>query len=273
MAGFVSYDDIIQELTVNGKVFEWHFMKVGSAPEAAGVWHSLWTAVGSPGVGAAPATTPGTAYNDAAGSMNWTAVSPDQKHLLTFGATATQNCTLMLYDRLVGVSGISTASTGAKTVNSTTLPRYSGTDAKDVQCWLEVTTATTTTAPVVNLNQYTNEAGTTGRSGGSLTFPAAATNLDALVGPMPLQVGDKGIRSVEVGLNVGTASNAGVVNVLLIRPLAYLPIIANIWNEVDLVMQLTSLQRVLDTASLMIGQLAVGGTATTIWGRVKGGYG
>src|SRR5947207_11918452 len=146
MPGFVSYDDLISEMTVNGKQLDWDFYKLAPAnAQAAGVWQRLWTAVGTPGPGADPASTPGSTYTNVAGSINWADTTTDLKFGVTFGAAANQNCTLMLYDRLAGVSGLSTASTGAKTVNSSALPRYSGAAAAAVQAWLEVTTATTTT--------------------------------------------------------------------------------------------------------------------------------
>jgi hypothetical protein len=193
--------------------------------------------------------------------------------MLTLGGVATQNCTLMLYDRLCSVSGISVASTGNKTINSGALPRYSAADAVNVQCWLEVTTATTTTAPVVSLNQYTNEGGTTGRAGATITFPAAATVVGSIIGPLPLQAGDLGIRSVEVGLNVATAASAGVVSVTLLRPLALLPLIANVWNEVDLVLQLNQMMRVYDGHNLALAALHTVTTATNYWFRIVVGHG
>lgn len=270
MAGYSSYDDLIAELTA-GKALRWDFVKVGPAAEAAGNWVSHWYAAGSPGAGVDPATTPGTAYDDAAGSMNWVDVDPDTKHMLTFGASATVNCTLHLYDRLVGVAGIALNSTGVKTVNSVALPRYSGAAASAVQAWVEVTTATATTAPQVRMNGYTNEAGTGGRTGGSLFFPAAATDI-RWMGPLPLQAGDKGVQSVE-GLEVQTAGSAGVCNVVLLKPLVSLPCVANIWNERDMVLQLAGLDRVFDGASLALMQLATATTATTIIGTVRIGYG
>ncbi len=271
MAGFSSYDDLINELTTNGKRFDWDFLKAGPAAEAAGQWVSHWYAAGSPGAGSDPAATPGTAYDDTAGSMFFSDVSPDQKHLLTFGAAATVNCTLMLYDRLVGVSGITLNSTGNKTVNSTALPRYSGTASAEVEAWVEVTTATTGTAPVVSMNSYTNQDGTTGRAGGTLTFPAAATDVRWMA-KLPLQAGDKGVQAIST-LNVATAGTAGVCNVILIKPLAYLPLVANLWNERDLVLQLARLPRVFDGACLATAQLATATTATTVWGKVGLGYG
>lgn len=273
MAGFTSYDDLINEMTVNGKELSWPFNKVApAAAEGAGFWQTLWTANGTPSAGAAPAATPGVAYTDVAGSMNWANVSPDQKHIVTLGAVANQNCTLMLYDRLVGVGSVSLVGTGSKTVNSAALPRYSGTAAAGVQAWLEVTTATTTTQPVVAMNSYTNEAGTTGRAGPNLTLPAAATDLHTMVGPLPLQSGDKGVRAIST-INVVTAPAAGVVNVVLLRPLTFLPLIANQWNERDLVLQMTSLPRVFDGASLGLAILASGAVTTTVWGCVKLAYG
>lgn len=271
MAGFANYDDLMNKIAA-GRFYDAFFAKVSSAPEVAGVWHSLWTAAGVPAAGAAPATTPGTAYTDAAGSIFTPNQSPDTKHGVTFGGVSNQNCSLLIYDRLVAVSGLSLASTGNKTVNSTTLPRYSGTAAGGVQAWLEVTTQTATTAPIVNLSSYTNQAGTTGRAGGSLTFPAVATNVDTMIGPLPLQNGDIGIRSVEVGLNVGTAASAGVCNLVLLKPLECIPLIANQWNERDLVLQLTSLPRVQDGASLAFALMASGTASHSVWGRFKMAY-
>lgn len=278
MAGFTSRDDLINEATVNGKVDLWNFYKVAPAnAEAAGVWQSLWKGVGKPGAGSDPAATPGTAYNSdtgsiVAGSVFFADRDPDFRHLLSFGAVATQNCTLMLYDRLVGVSGISTASTGSKTVNSTTLPRYATTAATLNEAWLEVTTATTTTAPVVNLNSYTSADGTTGLSGGNVTFPAAATDLHTMI-QLPLNASEQGVRSIEAGLNVGTASAAGAVNVLIIRPLARIPLLANVWNEVSFLDDVMGLPRIYDNATLGLALLASTTTATTVWGTISCVYG
>lgn len=272
MAGFVDYNELIAELTA-GKKFDWDFLKVGPAPQGVGNWCSHWIAGGSPGAGADPPGTPGSARSDAVGSMNFTAVSPETKHILTLGGVATINCTLMIYDRLVDVGSILTTSTGNKTVNSAALPsgRYDtiANGLAEVEAWVEVTTATTVTAPTVNM-VYTNELGTGSRTGTNLIFPAAATVV-RWMGKLPLQAGDKGIKSVEL-LNIGVASTAGAVNIVLLKPIAYLPLIANIWNERDMVIQLAGLPRIYDTASLAIAQLATSGVATTIYGKLKMAY-
>lgn len=270
MPGFASYDELINKITAAAQATDFHFHKASSALQGAGWWHSLWKATGTPAAGSDPAATPGTQYNaSSAGALSFSNVSPMTRHGLSFGAVASQNLTLMVYDRLVGVSGISLATTGVKTVNSTALPRY--TDGVGVQPWLEVTTATTTTAPNVNLNSYTNDSGVAGRSGTGLTFPAAATVLTAAIGPLPPQAGDKGVRSVE-SLNVATAAAAGVVNLILIKPLEYIPLTQSIWNERDLVMQFSKLPRIYDDACLGLMLFASGTTSSQAWGQIKTGY-
>lgn len=264
--GFTSYDDLISEVTA-GKFLEWDFLKSGAAAQAAGQWESLWYQNGSPGAGDNPAGTPGTAYTNSAGSMNWSNTSPDTKHILTFGGCTTHNMTLKIYDRLVAVSGIALSSTGAKTVNSTALPRY--TDGVGVEAWVEITTATTTTAPVINMD-YVDDSSTP-RTSPNLTFPAAATVL-RWCGELPLTAPSKGVLSV-TNINVVTAASAGVCNVVLLKPLAYIPLLANIWNERDLVLQLSALPRVYDGASLALMFMASATTAPTVYGNIRLGYG
>jgi hypothetical protein len=278
MPGFTSRDELINELSVNGKADLWNFYKVAAqAAEAAGVWQTMWKGVGNPGAGADPATTPGTVFasdttTPLAGSMYFADRDPDLRSLLSFGAVANQNCTLMLYDRLAGVSGISGVGTGNKTINSGALTRYSGAAATLNEVWLEVTTASTTTAAVMNLSAYTAADGTTGNTGGSVTWPAAATDVGTMI-QMPLSASKQGVRSVEVGLNVGTATTAAVFNVLIIRPLARLPLVANQWNEVSLLDDIMSLPRIFDNAALGLAILASGAVTTTVWGSINCAYG
>ncbi len=277
MAGFTSRDDIINEISSGGKVDIWNFYKVApAAAEAAGVWQSLWKGVGNPGAGSDPSATPGTVYASdpssiTAGSMFFADRDPDYRHLLSFGAVATQNCTLMLYDRLAGVSGLSTASTGNKTVNSGALTRYSGTAAVLNEAWLEVTTATTTTAPNVDLVSYTSADGSTGVGGGNVSFPAAATDLHSMI-QLPLNASEQGIRSAET-LDINTASAAGAVNLIIIRPLARIPLLANVWNEVSFLDDTMGLPRIYDNACLGLALLASTTTATTVWGQINCAYG
>lgn len=267
MAGFSSRDELISEMTTNGKRYEREFLKTGPTLQAAGNWGSLWYAVGSPGVGDNPATTPGTQYTGGtgvAGGIFFADTSAETKHLLIFGAAATVNCTLMVYDRLVGVSGLTVAATGNKTVNSAALTRY--TDGIGVEAWVEVTTATTVTAPQMAMNTYTNELDQSTRVGGTLVWPAAATVV-RWMGKLPMQGADRGIKAIAT-ISVSTADTGGVFNVILLKPLAFIPLIANLWNERDLVTQIVSLPRIYDGACLGLAMLGTAATATNLWGNI-----
>ena len=269
--GFNSQDDLINEITSNGKFIEWNFRKYHPAAlEGAGVWHSIWKAPGSPGAGVDPAGTPGTAYDDAAGSMNWTDVDPDTKHSLVLEAVSDVDCVLMVVDRLVSVGGISMVGTGPKTIDSTALPRYSGTDATNVEAWLEVTTAGTGGPPLITMNSYTNEAGATGHAGAQIALPS--TPAVHSMYNFGLQAGDKGIRSVET-VNVDTAGTAGVFNVTLLRPIGWINLYSNQLNNKDFVNQFASMRRIFDSASLALMVLASSTTAPNIWGCLSGAYG
>ena len=264
---FASRDQIRQAVTA-GRVQRWHFMKTGvSTPEAAGSWASYYLATGTPGAATAPTTYAN--LTDFAGSMLFTNVSPGNRYLTDAVVCSTQTGTLMVYDRLGHIGAISTSTTGNKTVSSSALPRSMGTnDLSNVEAWVEVTEATNTTAPIISMNSYTNQAGTAARAGGSLTFPATATNIGWMA-KLPLQAGDKGVQAVST-INVATDSDTtGIVTVLLMRPLAAIPIAA---TNIATPIQLDILPRVYDGSSLFFAFMATGTTAADIWGELTFAY-
>lgn len=256
MAGFTGTNDLISEVTQNGKVYPRTGFKNVTSPEAAGVWHSLWRETGMPGVGADPATTPGTSYSSSAGGLYFPDQASDYKFLANMMTTLTQVGTVMIYDRLVAVSGISVASTGNKTISSTSLPRY--TNGIGVQCWLEFSTASTATVGSITLNSYTDTDDNTGQTGAAVSMPAAATNVNSFV-QLPLAAGDLGLKAVST-INVGTATTSGVVNVVLLYPLGYVPHAANVATIMDFVTGLPIMPRLYDGATLGLAVLAANTT-------------
>lgn len=268
MPGFTSYDDLIQESTVNGKQFSWDFFKVGVVGQAAGVWQSLWTAAGSPGAGVTVLnSTPGNSFVNQSGSITFTNVSPDLASMVTFGGSATTDCSLQIVDRLCVVGNISLLGASNKLINTVAVPRYAS--SSYVESWLEITTATTTSATV--LSQSFNDETGVQRTGAALTFPAAATVVTTML-KLPLVAPAKGVQGVS-SINIATPPAAGVANLYLQRPLATIPLRANVWNERDLVLQLAALPRVFDGASLCLQYLASATTATNFWGTVRLAYG
>lgn len=270
MAGFSGIADLYTKMIDEGKRFEFPFLKTSTAVEATGVPHSLWNAATLPAAGGAPAGTPGAAYTNAGISFNNT--STLTKHLIHMSATINSSAgsfgNLVLYDRLVGVGGISLASTGNKTVSSAALTRY--TSGMGVQAWLEVSTATTVTAPVVTMNSYTDEDGNTGQTGTAVTFPAVATNVDAMV-QLPLGT-DQGVRAVST-INVGTAATAGVANLVLLYPLAWIPVSLGNLTSVLYVLNILNPARIYDGASLGFIYYPGAATSPVFIGNVEVAYG
>jgi len=278
MPGFTSRDDLLTELTTNGKRDEWNFVKTVPNTCVVGQIDSLWLGVGNPGAGANPATTPGAARDSdaaaiVAGSMWFPDRSTDLKFLTAFGAVSSQNGSLILYDRLVDVSGVTITSTGAKTVNSAALTRYTGTAATLNECWWEMTTAITSNSLTMNLGAYTAADGVNAQVGGSVVTTTSNGTIGKMI-PLPFTAAKQGIRSVEAGLTIGgTAPSAGAGNVLIVRRLATIPLLANIWNEVSFLDDVFGLPQVFDNACLGLAWLANATTAPIIQGTVRCVYG
>lgn len=242
MAGFSSVADLQSEIAA-GKRETAFFLKTTSSG-TSGQWQTFWKHAGVPAAGSDAATTPGTAYSGAtAGAITFNDVSTDRRFLERISAYATAPVHLLFYDRLVSVSGIDMSTTGDKTVNSTTLPRY--TDGIGVIPIVEYTTSGGATM-AFSLSSYTNSDGTTTRAGGSLSLSGRGATA---VQWMPLQAGDKGVKSVET-INVATSGGSGVVSLTLIKPLAAIWLDGSHWFEKDYILQFTALTRVFDGANI-----------------------
>lgn len=262
--------DAMASAALAGSVQRWPFFKAGVTAEAAGNWVSLGAAAGSPGALADP--TVWANCTSVAGSINFTNVSPSVRHGLSVTACASQDGGLLIYDRLGHIGSVSLASTGDKTVTSSALPRsMTTTDLNEVECWLEVTTATTVTAPVVYLKSYTSESGATAHAGAQLTFPSTATDV-RWMSPLPLQAGDKGVQAIAT-LNVVTAATVGVCNVILLRRILYIPLRANVPNYINLALDQPHLKRIYDGSSLCMAYFASTTTAANVWGEITTVYG
>lgn len=206
------------------------FFKLSATSKSAGSFHSLWTVAGKSGAGSAAGSAAGAVCtNTTAGGMSIT--SPGGSNTLYLasvelaGATAG---TFIIYDRLVHTSGLVGNVATAQTVNSVALTR--NTTGEEVECWLEWYTATGATATTATVS-YTNEQGTSGRTGVATTV---ASMIVGQVLPVTLQAGDKGVRSVQsvtLAASTGTAGNFGVT---LVRRVVHIPIsLANVGQLYD----------------------------------------
>lgn len=292
MGGFSSLDNMINEISSNGKFFraDWQKSTFTTTAHTAGLWYSLFRGGGNP-----PADTIlGTGTNLAFQALtdattNATGIphggnvggGTGFKHLLNAAAqtaaATTAPCVLMLVD-LLGFYLLSTVTTtGAQTLNnSVTLPRY--TDGAGVQAFITPSTVMGAATPNITLI-YTNSAGT-----GSRTTPAtlpignSAAAVTSIVysgtgsgkyGPfVPLVAGDAGIRSVQ-SINLSASYLSGVLNLVLCKPLLTLPITTlGVTAERDLVNQFMSMPKVYDGACL--SWLMLAGAATPVGSALSG---
>jgi hypothetical protein len=180
---------------------------------------------------------------------------------------------------------VNASDTGTGTHTATMyLDRY-GT-GEGVQAFITPSTAHSTGTPNIRLT-YTDAAGNAGNlTPTTLPISNASAPIGQIeysgtaagkYGPfMPLAAADTGIRSVQQFNYSVTHGAGGVANLVLCKPLLYLPITtASVASERDLVNQLPSLPRVMDGAYLNWIMMAGGTTVASsqFYGHLDFGWG
>ena len=289
MAGFSSQDDMVNEISTNGKFYrtDWQKSTFATTAHTAGLWYSLMRGGGSPAADTILGTGTNLAFQALSDAVATASGIPhggnvgDYKVLLNAAAqtaaATTAPCVLMLVDLLGFYNITSVTTTGAQTLNNTvTLPRY--TDGAGVQAFLTPSTVMGAAMPNITLN-YTNSAGTAGKATPA-TLPigntaAAVTSIvysgtgTGKYGPfIPLAAGDAGIRSVQ-SINLSASYVSGVLNLVLCKPIMTLPITTlGVTAERDLVNQFASMPRIYDGACL--NWLMLAGAATPVASPLSG---
>ena len=289
MAGFSSQDDMVNEISTNGKFYrtDWQKSTFATTAHTAGLWYSLMRGGGNPAADTILGTGTNLAFQALSDAVATASGIPhggnvgDYKVLLNAAAqtaaATTAPCVLMLVDLLGFYNITSVTTTGAQTLNNTvTLPRY--TDGAGVQAFLTPSTVMGAAMPNITLN-YTNSAGTAGKATPA-TLPigntaAAVTSIvysgtgTGKYGPfIPLAAGDAGIRSVQ-SINLSASYVSGVLNLVLCKPIMTLPITTlGVTAERDLVNQFASMPRIYDGACL--NWLMLAGAATPVASPLSG---
>lgn len=223
-----------------------YFAKSATPALVAGRPHSLWYLAGTQGVGATPPTTTagGTALSGTAAQILGQIFHQDpvsgNAYLARLQAIATIPGTLLLCDRLLHDSSLSTATailntvTTAQTINTAALPARdnAGTVNGDgVQWGIEVVTATGAGVPTLTMS-YTNQAGVAAHTATNID-PTVATSAVGAFYRMGLQAGDTGGRSVQT-LTLSATWTSGQVALVAYRVLAALELPGNnIPNAID----------------------------------------
>lgn len=299
--GFTSQDDLINQITVNGKVGRLDYNKTTAVAGVAGTWTDLGTATGT-----VPASTyAGTSLTFVATDDTWSEGAPYHggdvaaatKHFLNASASvfaaAGSPWILMCVDQVgyVPITGADVTGTGSRTITMTPI---SNTGAKvdryangvGLRAYFSTEVAPTGGGPNLTVFTYTDESGNTGAvSPATVGFSATPVtgqiphsgNAATRYGPfLPLAVGDYGIRDFQnFTLTGGSAyTGSGQLVLHLVKPLWQIPLVATgVMSERDFVNQLPSLPRIVDGACLKFLLFQTGATTTTSPVNIQADYG
>lgn len=202
MAGMTSLDDLINEMTVNGKFnrIDWNKLTHAVGAQAAGTWYSLLHSTGNPGAATLGVVGTNLAWHSLcdrnAGAMyHGGDVLPDFKHILNasaFSAAATSMPAIFMLVDVLGWYPISTVTTTGDQalVNSKTFTATAATPTVvtvaagwDIQEYTAIRLTTTTTLPAglsLNTTYYWHRlSATTGNLATSLADIDSATYVAA----------------------------------------------------------------------------------------------
>ena len=242
------------------------FLKVFGAPKAAGAYQSGWLAAGRPGAGSAPpAYTAGSGYTcdkSTSGAAPLTNASV-QLYAARLAAQASQAGSLLILDRLWSCGGMGFAASTYTVTTPGSLPARITDNGVNVEAWVEQFVAAGAASGTLTLN-YTNA-----NSGAAKTGVIAAVVSAPVAGqlqPIPLAVGDTGVRQVTSAVNSATWTS-GSFGITLAKRIAEVPIIAANTGFVADWAQL-SLAKIPNDACIMFAWLATGTTAPTVLGEL-----
>jgi hypothetical protein len=278
MPGFNRLRELVYESYSNGKNWYSTFRKVPAIASTQGIWMDLSMAPGSP----RPNYYTSEQYISAIlpsryGLFHGMNVGGKYLHKLMIGCqnAGVAPATFILCDYLMYYPLIDMDDTSEQILtNSISLPRYS--DGLGVKAFLVATNPFAGGAQFQI--KYTNSDGVSDRFSAIITSNST-TNISTIVhsgaastsrGPfIPLQLGDKGIRSVEsVQFQ---APNGGLATLVLCKPLATL-VLREITavSETDFVFELPSLPKIEDGAYLNFLMLPNGSVAAQqIFGEIS----
>lgn len=296
--GFTSQDDLINQITTNGKTDTVIYSKTLPAAGVAGAWTDLGNAAGIPVAntyGAADLTFTETPDTWAEGVLSHGGnVSTATKHFLNAGASVVAAAGapwfIMAVDQVgyVKLSTTNVTTTGSKVVTMTaigssgaTVDRYpNGVGLRMYMSALGALGANAPTCIVNYLDQGGNAGATTtftstasAGSGNIINTGAAANKYNPF---LPLAVGDTGVSDIVNVTWAGTAHASGTVILHLVKPLWTLPVPASgVYTKADFVNSIPSLRKIPDGANIRFILFQVGATTTggTVFADFDYGYG
>lgn len=286
MAGFTSLDDLVSEMTTNGKFVrsDWNKLTHAVGTQAAGTWYALPHATGNPAAMTLGAVGTNLAFHIAHDRLQGSIqhgrdVSPDTKHILNasaFSAAATtMPAIFMLVDMLGWYPVTTTTTTGNQAmINSRTFTATAATPTVltlaagwDMQSYTPIRLTTTGTLPAglsLNTTYYWNRtAATTGNLATSMANLDAATYVAASdtgsgTHTATLYLGDRAPShgaGVQAYLTPSVALGAGTPNIQL----TYTDASGNTGNTTPTTLPISN-------ATAPIGQIEYSGTGAGKFG-------
>lgn len=202
-----------------------YLYKGTSVLEGAGIYRSSLYLAGDPPAGAAPSPgIDGAALTSYAGQIPWSNPATGNAYLAALNG-AYHNTTTpthgLICDRLWHNSSINITTTTAQAISSPTWPardRNGSTNGDGVLIGIEVSTITGNAGAITNTTlDYTNSAGTAGRTGTITSVPATLEAGTFIF--FHLNAGDTGVRSVQ-GVTLGTSYVSGTIHLVAVRVVA-----------------------------------------------------
>ena len=209
-----------------GMQYPREIIKVVTPTLVVGRPHSLFYLAGNPGAAVAP--TPGlggAALTTYLGQIPFTNPVAGNTYLGRLFLFTSQVATgqYFLLDRLWHNSGITITQITAQTINSVAWPARSadGTvNGGQVLIGVEVSGATGAGTPTLTIS-YTNQAGTSGKTGTNVVPTVASSAIGAFY-PIGLAAGDTGVRSIQT-FTLSATWTSGTIHLVAYRVLARIP--------------------------------------------------
>lgn len=259
-----SEDDIASGLASAKEI---DFLKVFTAPKAAGAFQSGWLATGRPGAGSAPpAYTAGSGYacsSATAGAAPLTNAAI-QLYAARLAASANQPGTLLILDRLWSCGGMGFAAATYTVTTPGSLPARITDNGVNVEAWIENFVAAGAWSGTATLN-YLNA--NTGAAKSGVVSAVVSAPVAGQLQPIPLAVGDLGVRQVTSLVTSATATS-GSFGVTLTKRIASISIPGAGIAPPPLDWAQLALAKIPNDACIMFAWHANGTAAPTVLGEL-----
>lgn len=281
MPGFASMDDLITEMTTNGKFrrTDWNKLTHAVGTQAAGIWYALFHSTGNPAAGVLGATGTNLAWHpctdrSTGAILHGGDVSTDTKHILNasaFSAAATSMPAIFMLVDLLGWYPVTTVTTTGDQalINSVTFTANAGTDLLtyagwDIQSYTAVQFTSTTTLPAglsTSTTYYLRRASST-----TATVHTSLANVDSNT---PVDITDTGTGTHTLTMTLGRYEDGKGVQ-CFVTPSVVLgagtPNIQITYVDTGDASSVTPTTLPISNASAPVGQIEYSGTAAGKFG-------